>query len=180
MASANNITKKKGSMGSGRKTLGLPARNPLLPASTSGPVARGYRGLQKSKSASFWEMHRMNTSRTPAQKDHKVLVAGRHQQASQAKSMNTSPPDQRGVGHSGSSRSLSLHGRTNQDQESSTSSGPPMPASVAATSNALAAHAPEQVPGGSGGHSGQHSWQPEEQSWVAVKKVRYFFCWGYS
>ena len=31
MSSANNVAKKKRSKGSGRKTLGLPPRNPLLP-----------------------------------------------------------------------------------------------------------------------------------------------------
>ena len=90
MSSANNVAKKKRSKGSGRKTLGLPPCNPLPPvqhpaASTSGPAAQGCRGLQKSKSgsgkhpkSSFWEMHRMNPSSTPAQRDHKVCLSGRH------------------------------------------------------------------------------------------------------
>ena len=148
-------------------------------ASTSGPAAQGHRGPQKSKSgsgkhpkSSFWEMHRMNPSSTPAQRDRKVCLSGRHQQTSQAESMGTRPWDQGGVGHSGISLSSSLHGRTNQGQESSTSFGPSRPAPVAATSNALAAYALEQVPGGSAGQSAQHSRQPEEQSWVTVKKVR--------
>ena len=126
MSSANNVAKKKRSKGSGRKTLGLPPGNPLPPiqhpaASTSGPATQGCRGLQKSKSgsgkhpkSSFWEMHRMNPSSTPAQRGHKVCLAGRHRQTSQAKSMDTSPWDQGEVGHSGSSQSSSLHGRTNQ------------------------------------------------------------------
>ena len=94
LCSANNVAKKKRSKGSGRKTLGLPPRNPLPPvqhqaASTSGPAAQGCRGLQKSKSgsgkhpkSSFWEMHRMNPPSTPAQKDCKVPLSRRHQQTS--------------------------------------------------------------------------------------------------
>ena len=90
MSSANNIAKKKRSKGSGRKTLGLPLHNPLSPvqhqaASTSGPAAQGCRGSQKSKSgsgrhpkSSFWEMHRINPSSTPAQRDRKVHLSGRH------------------------------------------------------------------------------------------------------
>ena len=167
MSSANNIAKKKRSKGSGRKTQGLPPRNPLPPvqhqaASTSSSAAQGGRGSQKSKSgsgkhpkSSFWEMHRMNPSSTPAQRDCKVCLSGRHQQTSQAESMGTRPRDQGGVGHSGSSWSSSLHGRINQGQDSSTSSGPPRPAPVAATSKALAAYAPNQAPGGLSGKSGQ-------------------------
>ena len=84
---------------------------------------------------------------------------------SQAESMGTRPRDQGGVGHSGSSQSSSLHGRTNQGQESSTSSGPPRPAPVAATtSKTPAAYAPDQVPGGLSGQSGQHQRQPEERA----------------
>ena len=90
---------------------------------------------------------------------------------SQAESLGTKPRDQGGVRHFGSSRSSSLHGRINQGQDSSTSSGPPRPAPVATTSNVPAAHvyALEQVPGGSDGQSGQQLRQPEEQSWVVVK-----------
>ena len=159
------MAKKKRSKGSGRKTLGLPPCTPLPPvlhraASTSGPAAQECRGLQKSKSgagkhpkSSFWEMHRMNPPSTPAQKDCRVCLSGRHQQtsqggtsvSSQAESKGTRPRDQGGVGHSGSSRSSSHHERTNQGQESSTSLGPPRPVPVAtATSGALAANTLEK------------------------------------
>ena len=82
-ASANNVAKKKRSKGSGRKTQGLPLHNPLPlvqhpAASAPGPAAQGYRGSKKSKKSgsgkhpksSFWEMHRMNPSSTPAQRAH--------------------------------------------------------------------------------------------------------------
>ena len=98
---------------------------------------------------------------------------------SQVKSKGSKTRDQGGVGRSGSSQSSSHHGRTHQGQESSTNSGPPRPAPVAANPNAQAAYAPEQASGGSAGQSGQHFRQPDEQSWVTVKKVRYSFCWGY-
>ena len=113
LSSANNMAKKKRSKGSGRKTLGLPPCTPLPPvqhrvASTSGPAAQEHRGLQKSKSgagkhpkSSFWEMHRMNPPSTPAQKDCRVCLSGRHQQTSQgwtsvfsqAKSKGARPKD---------------------------------------------------------------------------------------
>ena len=121
----------------------------------------------------------MKTPSTPAQKDRKVRLSGRHQQTSQAESKGTRPKDQGGVGHSGSSWSFSHHKRTNQGQESSTSSGPPRPAPVATTTSAtLAANTLNQASGGMSGQSGQHKWQPEEQKWVMVKKVRYSFYWS--
>ena len=120
----------------------------------------------------------MNPSSTPAHKDHEVQTAERHQQTSQAKSKGTKTQDQEGVGCSGSSQSSGLHGRTYLGQESSNSFGTPRPAPVAASPNAETAYAPEQVPGGSAGQSGQHFRQPEEQSWVMVKNVRYSFCLG--
>ena len=90
MSSANNVAKKKRSKGSGRKTQGLPPRNPLPPvqhqaASTSGPAAQGRRGLQKSKSgsskhpkSSTKEKLRMNPSSTLAQRNSKVQAAESH------------------------------------------------------------------------------------------------------
>ena len=169
MSSANNKAKKKRSKGSGRKTLGLPPCTPLpsvqhQATSTSGPAAQECRGLQKSKSgagkhpkSSFWEMHRMNPPSTPAQKDHKVCLSGRHQQMSQAESMGTRSRDTGGVGQSESSQSSSHHQRTDQGQESSASSGPPRPApSATAISGALVANTLGQVSGGVSGQSGQH------------------------
>ena len=121
----------------------------------------------------------MNPSSTPAQRDCKVRLSGRHQQMSQAESMGTRPRDQGGVGHSGSSRSSSHHERTNQGQESTSSSGFPRPTPAAtATSGALAANTLDQASGGMSGQSGQHHRQPEEREWVMVKKVRYSFCWS--
>ena len=143
MSSANNVAKKKRSKGSGRKTQGLPPRNPLPPvqhqvASTSGPAAQGCRGLQNSKSgsgkhpkSSKKEKHRTNPSSTPAHRDWEVQTAESQQQTSQVKSKGSKTQDQGGVGRSGSSQSSSHHRRTHQGQESSTNSGPPRPAPVA-------------------------------------------------
>ena len=141
----NNIAKKKRSKGSGRKTQGLPPRNPLPPvqhqaASTSGPAAKGCRRLQNSKSgsgkhpkSSKKEKHRINPSSTPAHKDCEVQTAERHQQTSQAKSKGSKTRDQGGIGCSGSSQSSSCHRGTHQGQEFSTNSGRPRPAPLAAT-----------------------------------------------
>ena len=141
----NNIAKKKRSKGSGRKTQGLPPRNPLplvqhQAASTSGPAAKGCRRLQNSKSgsgkhpkSSKKEKHRINPSSTPAHKDCEVQTAERHQQTSQAKSKGSKTRDQGGIGCSGSSQSSSCHGGTHQGQEFSTNSGRPRPAPLAAT-----------------------------------------------
>ena len=183
-SSANNVAKKKRSKGSGRKTQGLPPRNPLPPiqhpaALALVPAAQGCRGSKKSKKSgsgkhpksSFWEMHRMNPSSTPAQRDHKVHLSWRQQQTSQSKSLGTRPRDQGGVGHSGSSQSSSHHGRTHQGQESSTNAGPPRPAPVDANPDAQAAYTPDQASGGSTGQSGQHFRQPEEQTGVTADKV---------
>ena len=188
MSSANNIAKKKRSKGSGRKTQGLPPRNPLPPvqhqaASYSGPAAQGCSGLQKSKSgsgkhpkSSFWKMHRMNPSSTSASMDREVQTAERQQQTSQVKSKGYKSCDQGGVGRSGSSQSSSHHGRTHRGQVSSTNAGPPRPAPVDANPDAQAAYAPDQASGGSAGQSGQHFRQPDEQSGVTAKKVRYSIC----
>ena len=188
MSSANNIAKKKRSKGSGRKTQGLPPRNPLPPvqhqvASTSGPAAQGCSGLQKSKSgsgkhpkSSFWKMHRMSPSNTSASKDHEVQTAERQQQMSQVKSKGYKSRDQGGVGRSGSGQSSSHHGRTHQAQESSTKDGPPRPAPVGTIPDFLAACIPEPVSGGSAGQAGQHARQSEEQRRAAANKVRYSIC----
>ena len=61
-------------------------------------------------------------------------------------------------------------------QKSSTNYGPPRPAPVAANPNAQAAYTLDQASGGSAGQSGQHFRQPDEQSGVTAKKVRYSIC----
>ena len=108
-SSANNVAKKKRSKGSGRKTQGLPPRNPLPPvqhpaASAPGPAAQGHRGSKKSKKSkksgsgkhpksSFWEMHRMNPSSTPAQRACMGPSAEIHKLTSQVKSKGARPKD---------------------------------------------------------------------------------------
>ena len=148
MSSASNVAKKKRSRGIGRKIQGLSPHiipSPVsAPSATSKtvPAAQARRGLQKSKpgsgkhsSSSDWAKPRMLPPSTLAQRDLRVCLSGRHQQTSQegtsvfsqAESKGARPKDQGGVDHSGGSRSSSHHKRTNQGQESSTSSGPPRP-----------------------------------------------------
>ena len=147
---ANNVAKKKRRKGSGRKAQGLPPRNPLPPVQGRtlwklGPAAQGRSGLPKSKSgsgkhpkSSKKEKNGTNISSTPVCKDQKVKTTETDFQMAQAKSQSPSTHDQGGVGQSGSYQSSSYHGRTHQDQESSTKSCPPRPAPVAVTPTAQA------------------------------------------
>ena len=124
MSSANNVAKKKRSKGSGRKTQGLPPRNPLPPvqrqaSSNTGPAAQGCSGPPKSKSgsgkhpkSSKKEKYRTNPSSTPACRDQKVQTTEKFHQTAQARSQSPSTQDQGGVGQSGNCQSSGRHGRT--------------------------------------------------------------------
>ena len=118
----------------------------------------------------------MVLSSTSASMDREVQTAERQQQMSQVKAKGYKSHGQGGVGRSGSSQSSSHHGRTHRGQVSSTNAGPPRPAPVDANPDAQAAYTPDQASGGSAGQSGQHFRQPDEQSGVPAKKVRYSLC----
>ena len=118
----------------------------------------------------------MNPSSSSASMDHEVQTAERQQQTSRFKPKGYKSCDQGGVGHSGSSQSSSHHRRTHQGQVSSTNAGPPKPVPVDTNPDIQAAYAPDQASGGSAGQSGQHFRQPDEQTRVVTKEVRYSIC----
>ena len=125
-SSANNVAKRKRSKGSGRKTQGLPPRNPLPPVqcktpSKSGPAAKGHSGPPKHKSGSGKnlklfkkEKHRTNPSSTPVSKDQKVQTTEKVFQTAQTRSQGPNSQDCGGVGQSRSNQSSGCHGRTHQ------------------------------------------------------------------
>ena len=107
------------------------------------------------------------------------ISQGVHSASSQAKSKVTRTKDQGGVGCTGGNQSSSHHKRTDQGQESFSSSGPLRPPpSATVTSGTLAANSSGQGSGGATGQSGQGKRQPGERDRSVDKKVRYFFCWS--